>query len=321
MRVLVTGAGGVLGTRVLRLIESDRRFTDVAGLDVTAPRGRLRRTTFRAIDPRDRRRVIAFVREIEPTVVVHLGIYEPDARSSARTGYERTSANTIAVLGAAAELGSLESIVVRSGIEVYGRARGAVTVPDESVAPDPSSAFGHALVEVETLAVATGREVGVPVTALRFAPVVGPRYPSPLGRYLRLPVLAVDALADPAFCVLSAEDAARAAVGAIRARHDGPLNVVAEGAVSASQAALRAGHLPIPVAGPQWRIVRALAARAGAPLPEHVVELLRRGRAADGHLARSVLATAAPATTAIEALDDLASGPAPEPLRLLEGAA
>ena len=44
-----------------------------------------------------------------------------------------------AIFGAAAECGALESIVVRSGIEVYGRARGALTRPSESVRTDPTS--------------------------------------------------------------------------------------------------------------------------------------------------------------------------------------
>ena len=321
MRLFVTGAGGVLGSRVVALLEADRSITDLAGLDVVEPRRKLRRTTFRTIDPRDRRRVIRFVHEFEPTAVLHLGIYEPDARSSARTGSERTWANTVAVLGAAAELPSLDRIVVRSGVEVYGRARGAVTVPDESVAPDPTSAFGRSLLHVEGVAVATGREADVPVCAMRLAPVVGSGFPGPLGRYLRLPVVPFDVLADPAFTVVGLEDAARALAAAVRLAFDGPVNVVAEGAASAAQVALRAGHLPLPVGGPQWRLVRVLAARAGAPVPEHVLELLRRGRSADGHLGRALLGRDAPRATVLDALDDLQRSQPPERLRLIEGAA
>ena len=140
MRLLITGMGGELGTRVAQLLEVDRDITEIVGLDVDPPRRRLRRAEFHRINPRDRTRSVAFVRAFDPDVVVHLGIYEPNARSSPRSAAERTRAGTMSVLGAAGECPSLRAIVVRSGIEVYGRRRGCATVPDESVARDPDVA-------------------------------------------------------------------------------------------------------------------------------------------------------------------------------------
>lgn len=139
------------------------------------------------------------------------------------------------------------------------------------------------------MAAEAGQVAGVPVTQLRLAPIVGPSFPSPLGRYLRLPAVAVDPLSELPFSLLHQEDAGRAIVAAVAPRHDGPLNVVGIGAVTATQAVLMGRRLPVPVMGVGWRVAAALAELQGAPLPPHSQELLRRGATADGALARDVL--------------------------------
>lgn len=304
MRVLITGMGGELGTRVAQLVEELPVVTAVEGLDVEPPRRRLRRAGFHRIDPRDRHRTVGVVRDFEPEVVLHLGVYEPNARSSPRSAFERTVAGAIGVLGAASECPCLRRIVARSGIEIYGRRRGAATRPDESVLPDPTSPFGHSLLHAEGLALAAGDAASVPVTLLRFAPLVGPHFPSPLGRYLRLPVVPVSALADPPFSLLHQEDAAAAVVAALGSDHDGPVNVVGPGAVTASQSARLGGRLPVPLIGPEWRLARPWAELLGAPVPEHVMELLHRGRTAAGELCSEVLGTS-PAYSTPEVVKEL----------------
>jgi UDP-glucose 4-epimerase len=192
----------------------------------------------------------------------------------------------------------VESVVVRSGIEVYARGRGTVAVPDETVALGPRSDFGRSLARVEWRA-GSAAAAGAVVTVLRLAPVIGPHVPSPLGRYLRLPVVPFNALADPSFSVVHHEDAARAVVTALLARRPGTFNVVAPGAVTVSQAARLGGRIPLPLAGPGWLVARRLADLAGAPVPDHLVELLGRGRTADGSRAESVLGIV-PATSTRE---------------------
>lgn len=279
MRVFVTGMGGELGSRVAAMLESSRGVEAIAGIDVEPPRRRLRTARFTRIDPRDRVRAMKALRELQPTALVHLGVYEPHARSSPRRAAERTIAGTVAVLDAAAAIGGFESIVVRSGIEVYGRGRGTPLVPDESVRPDADTGFGRTLARVEELVAAAA----LPAAVLRLAPVVGPHVPSPLGRYLRLPAVGFAALSDPPFSVLHQEDAAAAIVHALLTGATGRYNVVAPGAVTASQAARLGSRIPVPIAGPAgWAALRRVAELAGAPLPEHLVELLRRGRSADG---------------------------------------
>jgi UDP-glucose 4-epimerase len=288
-RVLVTGMGGELGTRVAQLIEQRQWADDIMGVDFVPPRRRLRRAEFRRIDPRDRDRLAAFVQDYAPTVVAHFGVYEPASRMTPASAHERTELATVATLSAAARAGNLEYLVVRSGLEVYGPRTAKASVPDEEVVPVPRTAYGRSLLEVEGIAKGVALRTGARVCALRYAPVVGSHVPSPLGRLLRLPVVPVSAVSDPPFSLLHPDDAADAMVAAIEQRIDGPCNVVGSGAATPWQAARLGGRVPLPVPARMWGPVGRATEVAGAAIAPHVVELLRRGRTGDGSRARELL--------------------------------
>jgi UDP-glucose 4-epimerase len=304
MRVLLTGMGGELGTRVTNLLEADERIEALVGVDIDPPRGRIPRARFHRVDPRDRARTVAVVRDLEPTAVVHLGVYEPGARVTGRTAASLSEASALVALGAAAQCPSLDRIVVRSGIEVYGRPRGGPQRPDETVHPRPTTPWGRTLARVEEVAAQSAIAADVPVTILRFAPVVGPHIPSPLGRYLRLPAVPISAAADPPFSLLHQEDAAAATVRALDAGVDGTVNVVGPGAVTPFQAVRLGGRIPLPTLGLGWLAARAGCELVGAPLPAHVIELLTRGRGADGALGTEMLGLA-PARSTEAVVHDL----------------
>ncbi len=300
-RILVTGATSALGRAVIAQLALDGRVGEVLGMDIERPDdvpgaepipmrmvsgGDLR---FVALDPRDRRVVSIAVNKFAPTAVLHLGIYEPDARMTPRVANQRTRAGTYTVLGAASEAGALRRIVVRSGIEVYGRRRGAPHTPDEGCTPDPTTPFGIELLRVEQVAEATGESVGVPVTVLRFAPIVGPTLRSPMQRFFQLPAIPVSALSDPQFSLFHVNDAAGALVAALAGKHRGPVNCIAPGVVTVFQVLRQDHKLPIPVFGPQWWATRRLSSLVGSPVPDHLLELLQRGRTADGSAAANLI--------------------------------
>lgn len=291
-RVLLSGMGGELGTRVTNLLEADPAVEAVVGVDVAPPRGRIPRAEFHLVEPDDRDRIAGIVAEAEPTALVHLGIFEPDARVGRRRATAMTEALSVAALGAAARSPALDRIVVRSGIEVYGRPRGGPQRPDETVVPRPTTAWGRTLARVEEMAERAARDADVPLCALRLAPVVGPHIPSPLGRYLRLPAVPVSPLADPPFSLLHQDDAAAAVVRALAGGIDLTVNVVGPGAVTPTQAVRLGGRVPVPTLGAGWLAARLACELVGAPLPAHVVELLLRGRGADGTLGQEVLGLA-----------------------------
>jgi UDP-glucose 4-epimerase len=286
---LITGMGGEIGTRVAQLIEERTWADSIVGVDFVPPRRRLRRAEFRRIDPRDRDRLASFVQELAPTIVAHFGVYEPASRMTPASAHERTELSTIAALGAAARAGSLEYVVVRSGLEVYGPPSPRASVPDEDVVPDPQTPYGSSLLQVEAVARGVALRTGVRCCALRYAPVVGSHVPSPLGRLLRLPVVPVGAFSDPPFSLLHPDDAARAMVAAIEERVDGPLNIVGPGAATPWQAARLGGRVPLPVLPRLWGAIGAAAEIAGAAIAPHVVDLLRRGLTGDDGRARDKL--------------------------------
>jgi UDP-glucose 4-epimerase len=300
--------GGQLGSLVTSVLEAEPWVGDLAGIDADPPRQRLQRARFWRIHVDNRDEIVERVVEFDPHVLVHLAMWEPDARVATAAAVRSTAAAASAVLGAAAECPSLERIVVRSGIEVYGRRPGSLTRPTERAAPDPTSSFGRSLAALEADAAAVAALTGVPVACLRLAPVVGPHVPSPLGRLLRLPAVPFSALADPAFTMLLETDAARAIVTAAANEFDGPLNVVGPGATTVLAAIRRGRRLPLPLVGPEWWLARRIAHLTGTPIPDHVVEVMHRGRLADGGACRAALGWT-PQTSATAIVDRLYAWP------------
>jgi UDP-glucose 4-epimerase len=288
MRVLVTGMGGELGTRVAQLLEERSDVEHVAGCDFVPPRRRLRRAEFQRIDPRQRERLAAFVEQLAPDAVAHFGVYEPASRMGPREAAERSEACTEVALAAAARAGRLRRVAVRSGLEVYGRGRGRPAVPDEGVTPQPTTPYGYTCLEVENVALGL-RSRRTSVAVLRYAPVVGSHVPSPLGRVLRLPAVPVPAFSDPPFSLLHQADSAEAMVAAIMRGYDGIVNVIGPGAASPWQVVRLGGRVPVPVAGPAWAWAATVCELVGAPAPPHVIEVLRAGCTGDATSAASAL--------------------------------
>ena len=307
-RVFVSGVGGELGTQVAGLLEDEPWVEAIAGIDADPPRSRFKRTTFHRIHPDEHDRIVDTVIDFDPHMLVHLGVWEPDARAEPRLAAQLTDNAAISILGAAAECPSLEHVILRSGIEVYGAGRGTLTRPDEFAPIRPTSEYGHTVADIERTAASVADRVGVTVGAVRLASVIGPHVPSPLGRLLRLPAVPSNALGDPSFAVIRQNDAARAIVAAARERLAQPVNVVASGSITAMQAARRGRRIAVPTIGPQWGFVRRLSHLAGAPVPDHVAELLVHGRLADNGRMRELLGVVPEQTTA-EVIDDLYGWP------------
>ena len=303
-RVFVSGVGGELGTQVASLLEREDWVGAIAGIDADPPRSRFQRTVYHRIHPDEHDRIVETVLDFDPHVLVHVGVWEPGARADPDVASTLTDRAATSILGAAAECGSLEHVVVRSGIEIYGRGDGALTRPDESAPLRPTSEWGRTVADIERTAASVGRRVGVSVGAVRLASVIGPHVPSPLGRLLRLPAVPFDVLADPPFAVIRQNDAASAIVAAARTGLAEPVNVVASGSITVAQCAQRGRRLPVPTLSAGWSVASRVCHLAGAPIPDHVMEALRRGRLADNGRMRELLGFD-PAQRTHEVIDDL----------------
>lgn len=307
-RVFVSGVGGELGTQVAALLEDEAWVGDLAGIDADPPRSRLTRTIFHRIHPDEHDRIVDTVIDFDPHILIHIGVWEPDARANPREARQLTDRAATSILGAAAESTSLEHVIVRSGIEIYGSGPGTLTRPDEFAPVRPTSPFGRTVADIERTAASVGQRVGVGVGAVRLASVIGPHVPSPLGRLLRLPAVPFNLASDPSFAVIRQTDAARAIVAAARDRLSEPVNVVASQSITVSQAARRGRRVALPIVGLQWPFARRLSHLAGAPIPDHVHELLVHGRLADNGRMRELLGVF-PEETTPEVIDSLYGWP------------
>lgn len=288
-RVVVTGIGGELGSRVGALLEEQTWVGEIVGIDSNPPRRRLRRTMVRVIEPQNFDEIAQCIVSANPHIIIHLGVWEPDARLSSNNAQLFTDLFADAVFAAAHNVPALESVVLRSGLEVYGKHGHSPHIPNEHQPVEPQSLFGHMLLGLEHKVSELAIARGTAATLLRLAPVVGPHVPSPLGRMLRLPAVPFRPLGNAQFSVIEDGDAAQAFVSATQYQPHGAINVVAEGSLSVTQAAALGNRLTIPTIGPGWWAAKSLARLAGAPVPDHVVELLTHGRLADAqHLAETL---------------------------------
>lgn len=300
--------GGDLGSRVAVALESESWVGELMGIDADPPRRRLRTAEFHRVDPANHDRTVELITAFDPHVLIYISVWEPNSRAAPGVARRLTDLAAGSILGAAAECRSLESVIVRSGIEIYGRGRNAPTRPDEDARLDPTSSYGKMLARIESTAREVGDRIGVPVGMIRLASVLGPHVPSPLGRVLRMPVVPYSLLADPAFTVTEDALAAEAFVAAARVKLDRPVNVTANGAITASQAARRGQKIPLPLAGPEWAVTRLISAALGAPVPDHVLEMFHRGRLADNSRMDELLGVSAQ-STAGQIIDHLYAWP------------
>ena len=79
-RVLVTGMGGQLGSLVAAELEKQTWASRIVGIDADPPRRRLSRCEFHLVDPNDASRAREVISDLDPHVLVHLAVWEPDAR-------------------------------------------------------------------------------------------------------------------------------------------------------------------------------------------------------------------------------------------------
>ncbi len=128
------------------------------------------------------------------------------------------------------------------------------------------------------------------------------------GVLLRMPFVPFSVLADPPFAVVEDLECAKAFVAAAERRLDEPVNVLANGAITALQAIRRGGRIPVPLIGPDWRIAKLVSGLSGAPIPDHVLETLHRGRLADNGRMEELVGFRSSVTT-VEVIDKLYAWP------------
>lgn len=233
--IAVTGASGLLGQRLLPLLDASGAVDRIVGLDVRDPARRTRKLEFHCVD-------IATA-ELKPLlegvdVVVHLAAVVgciPDEGLMARVNI----GGTRRILEAASAAG-VRKIVRASSASVYGAWPDNPVPLSEDATLRPNPGFGPALHDAENERLLREWHVEHPsavVTTLRIAPVVGPGAHTLFASVARgRPPVVVRGAAAP-LQVVHVDDAASALAFAVEHDLDGAFNVAADSWLTAEEAA------------------------------------------------------------------------------------
>ncbi|HEV2852090.1 MAG TPA: NAD-dependent epimerase/dehydratase family protein [Thermoanaerobaculia bacterium] len=157
--VLVTGAGGLIGTELLPLLEGGSARVMTSGdrhrCDLSVPG-----------------EAAALIEAVRPGTIVHLaGGTSPDRREV----YRKNVLTTVRLLDAAARLPEPPYCIVLGSAAEYGDASGDLVT--ESSPPRPVTEYGRAKLAQTTLAESICDSAGLPLTVLRPFNLVSSRLP------------------------------------------------------------------------------------------------------------------------------------------------
>ncbi|MEM9466755.1 MAG: NAD-dependent epimerase/dehydratase family protein [Actinomycetota bacterium] len=269
MTVVITGAAGAVGSRVVRRLVRDRPELDVRAVDKLAVGSRpgldVKQVDLAADD-------LTAVLSGADTVVHLASAVAPDVDDPAADELELAILSR--VLDAAAEVG-VSQVVVLSTAMVYGAWVGnpVPLTEDAAVHPNPDFPWATTRARVEQTAAEWGARVGAAVSVLRPTAVVTDDALGQLARVLHTARIGIAAIGDPPVQYLHADDLAAAIVAVVDARFDGVANVAPDGWIPPDALAGLEGPKPR-VRVPAWaaRAAAALRSRAGlAPIPPGVV--------------------------------------------------
>jgi nucleoside-diphosphate-sugar epimerase len=270
MRVVVTGAAGAIGRRVVaRLAERDD--LSVLAVDKMSLTGVDPRVDTKTVDLADADLVSIFA---GADAVVHLAS-AMTAESAEPADAELELAVIRRVLDALSEA-EVGHLLIMSSAMVYGAWTGNPVPLTEAapLRPNPDFAWARQRARIERLAGEwRAQSDAAALTILRPTAVVTDDHLGQLARILHAARVGVAAEGDPPVQYLHADDLAEAVVVCLTARYDGVVNVAPDGWIPPDQLAELEGPTPR-VRVPAWaaRLVSALRWRTGlAPTPPGVV--------------------------------------------------
>ena len=287
MRVLVTGMGGELGTRVAQLLEERSEVKEIVGVDFVPPRRRLRRSEFRRVDPREREKLTDIVTDFAPHAVAHFGVYEPAVAVAPRLAAEYTrrvqSRRSVPPRGPAARArrAAQRPRGLRPRSRPSGRPRrDRAGRAHHAVRPAVSRGRGarrgpRPASRVPGRRAAHGARGRLARAVAARSVAAAPRRPGPCARGPGVPAAAPGGRRRSVSSRRCSASTVRS-TSSVRVRP-------ASGRRCASVVASRGRS-----SGPDGLATR-VAELAGAPVPPHILELMTKGRTADGSKAVEVL--------------------------------
>jgi UDP-glucose 4-epimerase len=284
-RVLITGVGSHVGSRLAARLERDPRVEHVAGLDTRKPQVALERTE--VIEADIRNPVLAkLIPQLEVDTVVHNQIVRrPGPGMSPRAMHDVNVIGSLQLLAACEKSPSVRAIVVRGSAGVYGAEPHAPQFFDEEMTRlfPLRTRFQRDVAEIENyFETYSRRHPGVTCTMLRFQPAIGPSLDSQVTRYLSQRLCPTYLGFDPRLQLVHEDDAVDALVAAVSRPVRGAVNVAGPGTIGLTRMLRLADKATLPLAPPLFGPLTAAARRLGlSSLSEDFRRLLRYGRAVE----------------------------------------
>lgn len=275
--LLITGVSRFWGERLALRMEKEADFGEVYGIDVQKPRVNFRRTGFTHLDIRSPV-ILDFLISRDIETVVHL---QTETEGDPEKLFQANVMDFMFLLSACADAG-VRNVILMSETAVYGfqadspaRIReGRYLVKKDS--PFLDRTIGQVpylvnLVEVEKFVFRfRGKNPGMRVVPLRFAPILGPRCDTWMTRYLRETVIPTALGFDPLVQLIHEDDVIGALLAGARSDLDGPVNIAAPGNLTLHQVIRRMGGTSMPFAKPLGKLFnkirRAFTGEVLAPL-------------------------------------------------------
>lgn len=288
--VLVTGVSGLFAGRVARrLAQADTGVDRVVGIDTMLPSEDIGPVKYVRADIRTP--VVGKVIAVEDVdTVVHLDLHPSTAGRA--VGKELNVIGTMQLLAACLRSSAVTKLVIGSSTAVYGSSPRDPALFAESTPARGGVRIGYPKDMVEVEAYVRGfarRRPEVLITTLRLAQVLDANVRSPLGDYLRNPMLPAAMGYDPRLQFLHLEDAFNVVTEAVLRDRPGTFNVAGKGVLLLSQAARRLGRpvIPLPPIGFATG-ARRLIRMFGSDIPPDLHRLLTFGRAVDTSALRDI---------------------------------
>jgi UDP-glucose 4-epimerase len=281
---LVTGVSTDLGASTARGLAAEPDIDKVVGIDLVPPRGDLEGVKFVRADIRNP--VVGKVLAVEEVdTVVHLSVRPSSGRGGRSSMKESNVIGTMQLLAACQRAAGVRKLVLKSSTEVYGASPRDPAMFTEDMAPRRAPRSGYAKDTVEVEGYVRGlarRRPDLLVTTLRMARLLSARFDSPLGRYLRMPVVPTVLGFDPRLQVVHDHDALAVLRRAVVNDIAGTFNVAGSGIVMLSQAVRRLGRptIPVPPFGLST-VGQTIARTVRVDIPPDLVEFLTYGRGVD----------------------------------------
>lgn len=262
-RILITGAAGLVGQGLLRLL-GETQHEVIAG-DIREPAFLPANAIYRPIDVRGDE-VTRAIAELRPDAVVHLAsIVSPPKGSTREFEYQVDVVGTQNVLDACIAAGVRRLVVTSSGAAYGYHADNPVPLTEDCpVRGNVEFPYAHhkRLVE-EMLAEARAAHPGLEQVVLRVGTVLGPKLDNQITALFRKPrILAITGYDSP-FVFIWVNDLARIV---LRAATDGPAgiyNVAGDGALTVTDIARRLGKPVLRIPAGVLKTLLALAKPLG----------------------------------------------------------